>query len=1424
MATQNYINEYKKSIIENNSEIYKCLGQCIKEEKKFRENDFKTSTDNLYGLINVYDNYEIFKNIKLTEKELDFFNENHSKILFLNKHYEKMNSRIDVISTKDEFERNLDVFTNYAFANMNWNNILIAGGSILAMLSKIPDEFSVNDTKIFEWYEKEYKSSDIDIFFYGLSDKDATKKLIEIYENIKKIVGNDIKCLRSTKAITILLPYPYRHIQLILKNHKTIAEILLSFDVDCSMFGYDGNNIYCSPRAHHAITHLLNFVDLDYRSPSYEYRLAKYGERGFGVLVNNYDDSNLNDQIFLKKPSQITGLARLVILEKLNDNKKHEIYRDILDKHMATPRRNIDETQDYVDSDYSPVFLQRDKNTSINDIINVMNEKNKKLNENAKYIKNICSIGTIYNVIKSNGIELPNIKDEKELKYLKDNYVYGKIKWHHWETNIGSFQRIMTPESEWYNDVFVNNNVQEFCDFIINKKYNDIKKKLNEIKTKSIKKFKRDYRDNIEPISFLLNSKDISNRNPLQLAIQLGKIKLVKLFLKRGANPLYVSKLGKTALHSACEYGNIEIFDVIYNVVSKMENINPMMIKDSYWLTPPLYALIYNKNELFLHILKNNYIKMSDIVWIYKFDKLKSYRALELCLLYRNYDLAIELLKIGYDINDFVLKDMDKKSVPLSTHIIGKSIINYNIEFLKILMQYQNLFKIEEIIKFGYEKLNELFKYKFTLHKLRDVDKDYYLDFVMYFHKLDKHHKIDFSNLFEKIINFTLDECIKKENFDESCYFRKIIEKYNIPINNALMEKLLDNYVKNKKEYNILLHKQNKINIEKKIITKYWAPTIDILEKLENGEFAWLVSLTNMDKIHMSSYIICNYDDGKSNDITKCVAKLNFIKQIIDYIKNKIKNINYYCIAQFYETKYNTENIYKDNLIKIAFVDIKNTIVSSQEDYIHFFDLIRNNNTLDDFNFNNINLDVKLIGTEINAYNFSLLCNNLNAFNKIMEIREKFAIKEIINKKLKKVKKLDNVKLIKKIKYPDEYDDDGIDEKTKLYNEREEKQKELYLNDFNFFKNLIKFTLKCDEKKNIFEYIILNVKINGKFINELKAYEYCSLFWTIIDCLILNKKYVNLRIWLNYYTSTLCNKEKPGLGSIIKYCVNYNYKNYQYTKKSYYLRLSNNIKDLEILKIFIEEFKDVDEFKLNIDYVFTLNKKIDNNYINHLRKILTIYPEFINQKYNGETLIIKAIKNHEIELIKLLLEFNVDINIASDEGLYPIHYTINSTYQIYKIIQEYGANINQQTIGKQQTPLMLCIKNYSKLITDDLIASHVDQTLTDVFGNTALHYTAMFHNLYVLEKLDIHEKENYFRMTAKDYIKNNMKGLFHHIRNKKVKVNRNDLSFIAEMYNKFFKNDNIRLHSSIENVKNIQKYIFNNLKDGIKKLPQELIP
>lgn len=68
------------------------------------------------------------------------------------------------IVSKQQFLANFEEFTQGCLRNISWDNLFIAGGAILGCLSSNQDG---------------YRSSDIDLFIYGIEDENtANEKVI----------------------------------------------------------------------------------------------------------------------------------------------------------------------------------------------------------------------------------------------------------------------------------------------------------------------------------------------------------------------------------------------------------------------------------------------------------------------------------------------------------------------------------------------------------------------------------------------------------------------------------------------------------------------------------------------------------------------------------------------------------------------------------------------------------------------------------------------------------------------------------------------------------------------------------------------------------------------------------------------------------------------------------------------------------------------------------------------------------------------------------------------------------------------------------------------------------------------------------------------------------------------------------------------
>ncbi|KAL0948908.1 hypothetical protein HGRIS_009017 [Hohenbuehelia grisea] len=239
-----------------------------------------------------------------------------------------------MVSTMEEFKANWSVFTEGSLSQLplgenGWANVVAAGGSVLGCVAPLPDDAKVSKRATRKWYHNaKYPTSDVDLFLYGMTPEQAEVRINEIYEAVRDGVPWDVTCIRTKHTVSIHSQYPYRSIQIVLRLYASPAEIMAGFDVDAPCFAYDGRTVWANPRAIVASMRQSNTVDMTRRSPSYEVRLSKYASRGFEVYVPTLRRKDIDPTIYERAVARITGLARLLVLEKLADPDTRAAFMD----------------------------------------------------------------------------------------------------------------------------------------------------------------------------------------------------------------------------------------------------------------------------------------------------------------------------------------------------------------------------------------------------------------------------------------------------------------------------------------------------------------------------------------------------------------------------------------------------------------------------------------------------------------------------------------------------------------------------------------------------------------------------------------------------------------------------------------------------------------------------------------------------------------------------------------------------------------------------------------------------------------------------------------------------------------------------------------------------------------------------------------
>ena len=135
----------------------------------------------------------------------------------------------------EEFRENFHIYTEGALRLIDWNNVVVAGGAVLASLLCNSQVAKSNLERRRFYREGPYKKADIDLFLIGYgpgSEDQAKKKMVELFNQIQEALPLSCTCFRTSHTVTIVSQFPYKHIQIVLRLYQSPAEVLIGFDLD----------------------------------------------------------------------------------------------------------------------------------------------------------------------------------------------------------------------------------------------------------------------------------------------------------------------------------------------------------------------------------------------------------------------------------------------------------------------------------------------------------------------------------------------------------------------------------------------------------------------------------------------------------------------------------------------------------------------------------------------------------------------------------------------------------------------------------------------------------------------------------------------------------------------------------------------------------------------------------------------------------------------------------------------------------------------------------------------------------------------------------------------------------------------------------------------------------------------------------------
>ncbi|KAK4999248.1 hypothetical protein LTR66_001674 [Elasticomyces elasticus] len=503
--------------------------------------------------------------------------ERASYIMPLSKEDRKSEGLPAVVNTLKEFQTNFALFSESSLVDMDWSNVVVAGSAVVSALLPVPERYNKSKRALREYYHQRLApASDVDLFLYGLDEEAAVEKIKQIEQRIRDSILTETTSIRTKNTITIASQFPTRHVQIVLRIYKSVAEILTGFDVDCSCAAYDGKQVWASPRAIGAYMTQINTIDLTRRSPSYENRLSKYSHRGFEVYWPLLDRSRIDPTIFERSFGRTVGLARLLVYERLPKNTDRDAYLDQRRSERGRPpinrwhmdarglKGNVkdnheDEVAEWVEADevsdyhtftvpYGPKFHAKNIEKLLYSKDLLLNaEWNKPKDREVNLHRHPAFFGSVKDVIQDCCEYCPKPKTPEEEKVAEEEskiYISGDMKFiqdNPGRQAIGSFNPI--TDDDWTEMAYVGNTAR-LCQAIVDGDLEHVRDWLSQ--------------GGSDP-----NRRDYTGRTPLHLAVMCSTVEIVQTLVDQGARIVARLVDGKTALHLAAIRGDVAMVSAL---------------------------------------------------------------------------------------------------------------------------------------------------------------------------------------------------------------------------------------------------------------------------------------------------------------------------------------------------------------------------------------------------------------------------------------------------------------------------------------------------------------------------------------------------------------------------------------------------------------------------------------------------------------------------------------------------------------------------------------------------------------------------------------------------------------------------------------------------------------------------------------------